>query len=81
MPLTTSQRNAVGREYMRDRLCPGPITKPDLVAAIAAADDWMDANTTSFNNALPVAFRTNTTTAQQIELFLYVFLARVGRIL
>jgi hypothetical protein len=29
------------------------ITKPDLQAAVNAADDWANTNATSFNNALP----------------------------
>jgi len=49
-----------------------------IKAAIDATDDWIDSNATSFNNALPTAFRNNATTAQKTQLFCMVALKRAG---
>jgi hypothetical protein len=65
---------------MRDHICPGGITKPQLAAAIAAIDDWIDSNQASFNSALPTAFRTTATTAEKAELFGYVLWRRIGKL-
>lgn len=55
-----------------------PLTKAQLDAAIAAADDWVEANAVSFNNALPAAAKTNLNAAQKAELLNMVALARFG---
>jgi hypothetical protein len=52
------------------------LTKTDLRAAINATDDWLDANATSFNQALPLAARTNLTPAQKALLLALVTLKR-----
>jgi hypothetical protein len=52
------------------------ITKIDLQAAVNAADDWANTNATSFNNALPTAFKNNATAAQKALLLAVVALAR-----
>jgi len=52
------------------------LTKSDLQAAVNAADDWADANASSYNTALPTAFRTNATTGQKALLLAVVVLAR-----
>lgn len=49
-----------------------PLSKTDLDAAVAATDDWQDANQVNFNNALPSAARTQLSAAQKAELFLLV---------
>jgi len=54
------------------------ITKPDLKAAVDATDDWIEANQTSFNTALPQPFRSNATLAQKTFLFCYVAMRRAG---
>ncbi len=79
MALITADRDLVSATYQRDRRCPGNILKADLVAAIAAADDWVDANTASYNTALPLAFRTAATTPQKIELLMYILEKRMGK--
>jgi hypothetical protein len=53
-------------------------TKPDLAAAVAACDDWIEANATAFNTALPLPFRTSATAAQKTLLFCWVALRRAG---
>jgi hypothetical protein len=55
-------------------------TKPQLAAAVAAADDWVEANAVSFNAALPAGFRTTATTSQKIALLGFVLARRTGRL-
>jgi hypothetical protein len=52
------------------------VMKADLLAAVNAADDWVDANAASFNSALPAAARTNLTAAQKSLLLCAVVLLR-----
>ena len=51
---------------------PCAITKPDLLAAINAADDWVNSNSASFNSALPTAARNGLTTSQKARLLMFV---------
>ena len=59
---------------------PGPATlnKIELRAAVDAVDNWVDANSTSFNSALPVAARTRLTAQQKAKLLLLVVARRFG---
>ena len=57
---------------------PFALSKADLQAAVSAADAWVDSNATSYNNALPVAARTNMTAAQKTLLLVAVVLMRQG---
>jgi hypothetical protein len=52
------------------------VTKAELRAAVDAADDWADANATSFNTALPAAFRNTATPGQKALLLAVVVIAR-----
>lgn len=54
------------------------ITKADLRAALNATDDWIDANQSSFNAALPLPFRTAATAQQKTLLFVWVAMRRAG---
>lgn len=60
--------------YMRDAAVGtmAALTKPQLRAAIDAADDWASANAGAFNTALPVAARTALTAPQKALLLSYV---------
>lgn len=78
--LSTANRQHIWRGLMRfwsNRLetMPGML-KTDIQAAVNAADDWVDLNASSYNLALPVAFRTNATNAQKAFLLAIVVLAR-----
>jgi hypothetical protein len=53
-------------------------TKPELRAAVDATDAWIDSNQTSFNTALPVAFRNSATLTQKTLVFCYVAMKRAG---
>ncbi len=79
--LGTSDRKAVAAGLMREPGSdPCAFTKVQLTNAIAAADDWVEANTASFNTVLPAAFRTAATTAQKIRLLCMVLERRAGRL-
>lgn len=81
MALDTSARQRVTAQWMRENTSTtAGFTKTDLAAAVAALDDWIDANQASFNAALPSAFRTNATAAQKAALFGYVLWRRIGRL-
>lgn len=54
------------------------INSPQLLAAVAATDTWIDNNAASYNSALPVAFRAGATLEQKTLLFCAVALARVS---
>jgi hypothetical protein len=54
------------------------VVKSDLIAAVNATDDWIDSNQTSYNTALPTAFKNNASTPQKTLLFCAVALARVS---
>lgn len=74
-PQRTGLRSEIGRLLSEQRE-PFPLTKPQLDAAIAAIDDWIEANAVSFNQSLPVAARNNLTARQKAQLLSRVALAR-----
>lgn len=81
MPLDATGRARVAAQWMRDNTSPcSGFTKADLAAAVAAIDDWIDANQTSFNAALPQPFRTAATLAQKSDVFAYVLWRRQARL-
>lgn len=78
--LSLQERLRVVAGFMREGEGPFAFTKPQLAAAVAAADDWVEANSTSYNQALPVGFRTSATTAQKIAVLCYALMRRAGRL-
>jgi hypothetical protein len=82
MALSTEDRQRVQRGLMRYwsriREATHGFDKADLLAAVAATDAWIEANQTSYNSALPAAFRTGATLAQKTLLFMAVAAARVS---
>lgn len=79
--MSATERARAAAAYMRERSGESmPFTKAQLVAAVAAADDWVEANTAAFNAALPAAFRTSSTVAQKIALLGFVLMRRIGRL-
>lgn len=69
-------RIAIGAEFQSDvshaREMFGACTKSDIQAAVAAIDDWVVANATSFNSAIPLPARTALTAAQKTSLFMRI---------
>jgi len=81
MTLSAQDRFRTFAQFMRTLNLPlTGITKPDLVAAVAATDDWIETNQTSFNNALPLPFRTAASLPLKTLLFCYVAMRRAGRL-
>lgn len=79
--LPTADRLKVAMAFMREALTEATsFTKPELEAAVAAADDWVEANQTAYNNALPAQFRNKATAAQKAALLGYVVWRRIGRL-
>jgi len=54
------------------------ISKYELLAAVGAMDDWIEAEQSAINAAFPAAFRENGTLAQKTLLFCAVAAARVS---
>lgn len=81
MALDATARFRVLAQWMRELDLPlSGLTKPDIVAAIAATDDWIDANQSSFNSALPQPFRGTASLPVKTLLFCYVAMRRAGRL-
>jgi hypothetical protein len=80
--LTAGQRSEIGAALMRwwSLLKEGcPFTKPELSAAVDAADAWVDANANAYNTALPVAFRNGASALQKTLVLCYVAIRRAKR--
>lgn len=81
--LPTQDRIRTALQWMRDASTaqePCAFTKPNLQAAVNAVDQWVEDNTTSFNAALPLPFRTAATAAQKTAVLAYVLWRRIGRL-
>jgi hypothetical protein len=80
MALDSTNRALVGAQFMRENAEAATYSKAELAAAVAAADDWADANAAAYNTALPAGFRTKATTAQKAALLCFVIQRRSGRL-
>jgi hypothetical protein len=78
--LPALDRTRVAAQFMREMTTPSSYTKAELNAAIAAADDWVEANAAAYNTALPVAFRTNASVGHKALLLAYVIMRRNGKL-
>jgi hypothetical protein len=80
MPLTEQQRQDGTRAVIEEMFVrtnqTAIFTSAQLKAAFDAVDDWCDANQTSFNNALPTAFKNGATQKQKALMLAYVALKR-----
>ena len=79
--LGTAARAGIARQiqrYWSDQRESAGFTKAQLSAAVDAADAWVDSNATSYNNALPAAFRNAATAQQKALLLMYVASRRFG---
>lgn len=73
--MTSPQRAEAWADMMRemsDERETVTIVKPDLRAALDAADQWVSDNAASFNTALPVAARNGLTATQKARLLVWV---------
>lgn len=78
--LDATHRARTAAQWMRDNLETCGFTKANLSAAVDATDAWIDSNQTSFNTALPVAFRNSASLPQKTLLFCYVAMRRAGKL-
>jgi hypothetical protein len=69
-------------QYMREQVAiiTPSLTKVDLRAAVAAADQWASDNANGYNSALPVPFRTTASAVEKAMLLAYVVMRRAGRL-
>jgi len=71
--LSDENRAIIRSEWMRDDTGEwGAVTKPDLRAAVNAADDWVNGNAASFNGALPALAQSELTASQKAQLLVHV---------
>lgn len=73
--LTDEQRREALAEMMRElsnSRVAFPLTKAELLAFLSAIDDWLDANSASFNSALPAAARTQLSLSEKARGLVFV---------
>jgi hypothetical protein len=70
--LLDADRQAVWEAYMRLNLGLAGLVKAEMRAAVDAVDAWVNSNSTSFNNAIPLPARTALTASQKARLLLAV---------
>lgn len=73
-------RSRIWSFFMRNNTENCSFTKTDLRAAIDATDSWIDQSASSFNSALPAAFRTGASLMQKTVLFCYVAMRRANKL-
>ncbi len=76
--LIDSERFTAWAELMRRGETYGTLLKPDLRAAVDAVDSWVNANTASFNAALPEPAKTQLDARQKALLLMAVVQRRFG---
>ncbi len=82
MALTANERKAGAREFVNRAFVRAAQTATvdgvAVDAAFAAADAWVDANRASFNAALPLPFKTDTSTEAKALLLVAVVMKQAG---
>lgn len=78
--LDATNRARTVAQWMRENTEISSFNKAELTAALAATDAWIDGNQSSFNTALPVAFRNSASLTQKTLLFCFVAMRRAGRL-
>lgn len=79
--LDETNRAQAWAEFMREESTSGNamgLTKADLRAALDAADAWADANSASYNTAIPQPARSALTARQKAKLLAMVLAKRYG---
>ena len=80
MTLDATARARTAAQWMRENSGACAFTKPQLHAAVAAADQWVEDNLISYNAALPTAFKTGATPAQKADLLGFLLWRRIGKL-
>lgn len=76
--LDATQRAAVRTFFMQNKGGPDGVNKTELAAVVAAIDDWVEANTTSYNTAIPQPQRGNMSALHKSLVLCYVVMKRQG---
>ena len=76
--LSDTDRFKVWANFMRQFPVAGTTTKQEFRTVLNAVDNWVDANSGSFNNALPVAYRTAADLQEKTKLLSLVIMQRAG---
>jgi len=71
-------RALVTAQWMRDNKETCAFRKNHLASAVAACDNWLNANFSAYNTALPSNFRTTATSGQKDLVLAYVGMRRAG---
>jgi hypothetical protein len=74
--LSDQDRKDIWAKWMQDNTEGVTITKQDVRAAVDAVDAWVDANQTSYNNAIPQPARGALTTDQKARILMEVVTRR-----
>ena len=80
MALTTAQKHNAWQRLIADMTATSPmtLTQPELLAAATGLDDYLDANATQINNAIPHPARGALTVQQKALMLAAVALERYG---
>lgn len=80
--LTRAERKKIASPWVRKVITElgrsQNLTVTDLEAAVQYSDDWVDANQASYALGLPEPFKSSTTAADKILLFVYTLMKRGG---
>jgi hypothetical protein len=76
--LNTDQRRKIWEKVMHEGHFPGDINKADLLAAIDAVDDFLEANIVAINNSFPLPYRTSASLSHKAILVGLIALRRAG---
>lgn len=76
--LTDPDRAAVTADWQRVNLDQLGVTKAELRAALNAVDDWLEANESALNLAIPQPARAQLTTKQKAHLLMFVIRKKYG---
>ncbi|MEU4224299.1 hypothetical protein AB0F17_08400 [Nonomuraea sp. NPDC026600] len=81
MPLLDATHRArTAAQWMRENTTTCTFTKASLHNAIGAADQWVEDNLASFNNALPAGFKAAATAEQKADLLGFLLWRRIGKL-
>lgn len=78
--MNETDRSRTAAQFMRDVREDFGITKTQLKATIDALDDYLTANATAINQAIPAGPRAALSTAQKASIMGYVAFRRAGKL-
>lgn len=74
--LTDAERKELWAQFQRNKSLKrelfGNLTKAEIRAMVDAADNWVDSNSASYNSALPLPGRTESSAKDKAELLVLI---------